>query len=133
MPQIPSVRSFLIADLVFQAMSRKWCVIGVFDRILAPKFPVVHPSLGLFVVLSDAEGEYAVRVEFCSADEQVLAVFEGIRLNVTDRLASVSFGLQTNHLPIPAPGRFFFKLYFNGERAPTDIPIEAAVVAPAKS
>ena len=126
-PPPPSLRSFLIADQVFQQASGKWCIIGVFDRIWAMSFPARHPSLGLFIVLADAEGHYDVKIEFRDAEDGVLTTIEGIKIKVESPLATVNFGLQTSDLPLPSPGRYFFKLYFNGEMATVDIPIEASL------
>jgi hypothetical protein len=127
-PPIPRVQNFLIADSVFQQAGGKWCVIGVFDRVTAVQYPVMHAVLGLFVQLSDAEGEYDVRVEFQDARGKVHGKFEGIRFVVKNRLEQGAFGLQTQHLPIPAPGAYFFKLYFNGRLSETDIRIEAVLL-----
>lgn len=127
MPSLPSISSFLIADSVFQQKNGKWCIIGIFDRIQAPRYPVLHHALGLFVRLSDAAGDYDVKVEFRNSTDQVLAVFGGVHLHVAHRLSPVTFGIQTHNLPIPAAGRYFFKLFFNEEAAPVDIPLEAAI------
>jgi len=123
----PSIRSFLIADQVFQQRNGKWCIIGIFDRILVQHFPAVHHSLGLFVQLSDAEGAYDVRVEFRDSNDRVLTAIEGIKVEVTGRLSSTGLGIQTCSLPLLAPGKYFFKLFFNGEFA-TDIPLDVVAV-----
>jgi hypothetical protein len=114
-PAPPSVSAFLLADQVFQQASGKWCAIGIFSRIYAPQFPCLHFSLGLLVVLADAEGEYRVKVQFCDSHEREIAKFEGIKLVVKNRHDSVEFGIQTNQLPIATPGRYFFRLFFNDE------------------
>lgn len=125
MPSLPHISSFLIADQVFQQMGGKWCAIGVFDRMSAAQFPAIHASLGLFFVLSDASGAYDLRVEFRNDKDQVLGAFGGVKIEVPGRLARVYVGLQTANLFVPAPGRYFFKLFFNGEQALEDIPVEA--------
>lgn len=123
-PPLPSVRSFMMADHVFRQASEKWCLIGVFNEIAAPRFPIMHHSLGLFVEISDAEGENEVAIDFCNAGFQVLSPLRGIRIQVRVRLRSAYIGIQTYNLPIPAPGRYFFKLYFGKEAATVDIPID---------
>ncbi len=128
MQVVPSIRSFLIADQVFQQSSGKWCVIGIFGTVGAPRFPAVHYSLGLYVELSDAEGEYDVRVEFQDAQGRCLSQFGGIRLTAKTRLASGALGIQTYNLALPSPGTYFFKLFFNDQLAVGDIKIEAALV-----
>ena len=126
MAVIPNVRALLVADQVFQqAPSGKWCVIGVFERIWANRYPIIHHSLGLFVVLGDAEGDLNVKFEFRNAQDQVLGTIEGVHLQIPHRLATATFGIQTNQLVIPAPGKYFFRVYFNGVQSPNDIPIDA--------
>lgn len=117
MPFLPAVSNFLIADSVFQQNSGKWCVIGIFNRIFSPKYPSVHHSLGVFVALSDALGKYAVRVDFCDDKDNVITKFEGVGIEVKNRGVTVEFGIQTYGLPLPRPGKFIFKLFFNNELA----------------
>lgn len=122
-PVKPEITSFLLADLVIQEKgTNKWSAIGIFDRIQTASFPFVHPSLALYIRLSDAEGDYAVRVEFCDDNDRILGVFEGITLTVSSRLHNPEMGIRTINLPIPRPGKYYFKLYFNGEFS-RDIPL----------
>ena len=115
-PVKPKVISFLIADVVIQdKATNKWSAIGIFDRIMALGFPCVHPSLSLYIRLSDAEGQYAIRVEFRDVNDSRLAVFEGLTLSIPSRLSHPDLGIKTINLPIPKPGRYYFDLYFNGE------------------
>jgi len=112
----PEIKSFLIADMVTQEKTtNKWSAIGIFDRIGSRNFPCIHPSLGLYIRLADAEGDYDIRVEFCDASGRKLALFGGIRLSVSSRLISPDFGIQTRSLPIPKPGKYTFNLFFNNE------------------
>ena len=112
----PEIISFLIADKVFQEKgTNKWNAIGIFDKIYVDRFPCVYASLGLYFRVSDAEGEYKIRVEFCDDNDKRLALFEGMRLSVKSRLANPDFGIQTRGLPIQKPGKHFFNLYFNDE------------------
>ena len=126
----PLVKSFLIADQVFQEASGKWYVLGVFTRLRASQFPVLAKSLGLFVILADAEGAFHVRVECCDAADRVVSVFDGIDLTVRSRLDTVHIGFQAHDLTIPAPGKYFFKLHFNGVVVPSEISIVAELRTP---
>ncbi len=117
-PVKPNIISFLIADMVIQEkVTNKWSAIGIFDRIISPNFPYIHPSLSLYLRLSDAEGDYTIRVEFCDNEDRRLALFEGIKVSIVSRLDCVDFGIKTNGLPIPKPGNYRFNLYFNEEFA----------------
>ena len=111
------VKAFLIADSVIQDRSTgKWSVVGIFDQIYAPKFPCQHGALAIYVKLSDALGKYAVRVEFRDVGEdRLVSAFEGINLEVKDRLKGPEFGVPTHGLPLEKPGKYQFVLFFNGE------------------
>lgn len=116
MPPKPNVISFLIADNVMQEKgSNKWSAIGIFDHIYAEKFPCVHINTALYVKLSDAEGDYDIRVEFTDSSARKLGVFEGVKLQVVSRLAQPDFGIQTRNLFIPKPDKYNFDLYFNDQ------------------
>jgi hypothetical protein len=123
---VPEVKSFVIADQVFRQESGKWCIIGVFDRILSSQFPARHPSMGLWLKLADASGKYSVRLEFQDSTGRVLSRVAGLQLDVQDRMAEPEVGIQTQNLMLPSPGAYFVKLFFNDHLAKTDIQITAA-------
>ncbi len=130
MPGAPHVKSFLIADSVFQQTTGKWCIIGVFGRIEAETFPCLHPNLGLYVKLADAHGAFDVNVEFQDSTGKVLARLSGLRVDSRDPLAEPEFGVQIQQLPLPAAGTYFFKLYFNDELCPDDLRLTAQAQKP---
>lgn len=123
-PPKPSIKSFLLADHVFRQDTGKWCVIGVFSKIWTPVVPMVHLSLGVFVVLADAQGEYDVRLEVRDPNDRVVSSVQGVRFGILNRLDQAEFGLQTSQLPLPSWGRYFFRLYFNGEAAEQDATLD---------
>jgi hypothetical protein len=115
-PATPVVKSFLIADSVIQdRLTGKWSVIGLFNRVMAPQFPVMHPTVAIYVKIADAQGRYRVKVEFRDSEDRVVSAFEGLELEVKDRSEEVEFGLPTHLLPLGKPGRYFFQLHLNGE------------------
>jgi len=127
MSSSPEVKSFLLADNVFQDAQGKWCIIGAFDRIVAAKFPCKHPALGLFFKVADAVGEFDVSVEFHDSAGRKLSQIEGLRVRIPDRLSEPGFGLTAYDLPIPKAGTYYVRLFFN--RAPArgqDIRLEAS-------
>lgn len=114
----PIVRSFLIADSVIQdRLTGKWSIIGVFDRVLAPSFPVIHPTVALYFRMSDAQGRYRIKVEFRDGSDRRVGLFEGIELEVKDAAQSVDLGLPTHMLRLEKPGKYQFQLYVNDEYA----------------
>lgn len=114
-PPKPTFQSFLLADLVFRQDTGKGCAIGIFDCIWAPIFPAVHHTLGILIALSDGEGDYVVRVDFANGQDQVISSSEELQVSAGSRLDTFRIGIQTYGLILPAPGRYFFKLYCNGD------------------
>ncbi len=126
------VKSFLIADAVIQdRFTGKWSVIGLFDRIMAPSFPVVHPMLAIFLKFGDAQGRYRVRIELRDATDRRVALFEGIEIEVKDPSQSAEVGLPAPMLPLEKPGKYQFQLYVNDEfAASTDLNVVQIPVTP---
>jgi hypothetical protein len=130
MPPPPVVKSVLIADAVIQDRATgKWSVIGVFDRVAAPSFPCAHPTVAVYVRITDALGRYKVRIELRDAEDVCVSAFEGIEVEVADRLQVAEFGCMTHGLPLQKPGKYQFQLYFNGEFA-TAVPLDVVRMQP---
>ena len=116
MTPTPEILTFLIADQVIQEKgTNKWSAIGIFDHIYADKFPLFHPTMGLYVRLVDAEGEYKIRIELTDSNQQKLAIFEGLNVRVESRLVAIDVGIQSRNLQIPKPDKYHFDLYFNDQ------------------
>src|SRR3990167_4126164 len=109
----PTVKAFLLADSVFQQKNGKLCIVGVFDKLYATRFPVVHPSMGLYVKLADAKGSYRVRADIENSEGQQIARLDGINVTAHDRAEEGGIGIEARGLLLPAPGTYFINLYFN--------------------
>ena len=130
MGRTPELKSFLVADRVLQEKgSDKWSIIGVFDKIWGRTFPMVHGSLGIFAKVADVEGTHQVRIELRDDEDRCLADFKGMQVSVQGPPQVISFGIQTQHLPIPRPGKYHFSLWF-GSTLVALIPIEAVQAKP---
>ena len=133
MSSLPTVKSFVIADSVFQQVGGKWCIVGVFDRIWGGKFPAMHPSLGIYVELEDVpEGKHEIFMTFSNSEKKQLAVSPKIHLTARNRLAKAGVGVQTHNLMIPTAGTYFIEIVFNGRPLAHDIRLEAALVPKGK-
>ncbi|MCS7264329.1 MAG: hypothetical protein NZ805_05795 [Armatimonadetes bacterium] len=61
---------FLVCDSVSRDVeTNKTSLFGIFTNIFARQTPATHPSLTLYVSLTDAEGEYDFWVEFVYVPE----------------------------------------------------------------
>ena len=130
MPPTPVVKAFLIADSVIQDRATgKWSVIGIFERVNVSRFPCLHPVVALYAKLTDAEGEYVIRLEFRDSADVCLFKVDGMKVRIQNRQTSVDFGVVHRNLPLKEPGRYQFQLYLNGEYVAA-VPLEVCQLAP---
>src|SRR5262245_28225048 len=109
MARPPVITSFLIADSVIQdRLTGKWSVIGIFDRILAPAFPVVHPSVAFYVKMRDLQGRYRIKVEVRDVADKRVGVIEGPPIDVKDPAQAFELGIGLANVPLERPGKYQF-------------------------
>ena len=51
MPRPPIVKSFLMADsVIHDRITGKWSIIGIFDRVMASRYPTFHSPLAVMTL-----------------------------------------------------------------------------------
>ncbi len=107
----PYLVAALICDVaVRDPSSGKQNLIGIFDTLRAAKFPTAQP-MGLYLKVTDASGYYPIRVDFVRSDSDKLLTQAHGNLNAPDRMKSFHMSVNFTPLPIPAAGRYEFRLY----------------------
>jgi hypothetical protein len=116
-PPKPALKSLLLCDQIIQEMgTQKKSLIGVFQNISPPRFPYVHPSLGLYASFTDAAGAYTIEVRVVNLSTDVTLTAATLpELQVHDRLAPAEICIQMQMLQFQAPGKYEVQLYANGE------------------
>ena len=128
MPRPPVVKSFLISDsVIHDRITGKWSIIGVFDRVMAPRFPTFHTPLSFYIKLADAEGLYKIKVELRDMDDRRVGLIEGIQLEVKGGGHSVDIGFPAPPLWLEKTGKYQFQLYANDEFL-ASVPLEVVQV-----
>ena len=128
MARPPVVKSFLISDsVIHDRITGKWSIVGVFDRVMAARFPTFHSPLAFYLKLADAEGAYKLRVELRDGDDRRVGLIEGIQLDVKVAGHSVDVGFPAPPLWLEKPGKYQFQLFANDEFL-ASVPLEAVAV-----
>jgi hypothetical protein len=128
---IPDLQSSLLCDDVRQEVNGKFILIGLFDVVAVPGFPVVFHRLCLVNRWCCGRGEFRQQSRILGADG-VSAVAEGqqvsLRLpDVEATATSVEFFLNVR---FPAPGTYWVEILLNGDLK-LRYPLRAAAVRPA--
>lgn len=113
---VPFLLAILVCDTgTIDPNSGKKTLVGIFDRVIAGKFPTFR-WLAVYFKLSDAQGKYQFKVQYAQVKtDKILAEAETkdlqtikSRLDTFDSLISFPMALA-----IPEVGQYEFRLYAN--------------------
>ena len=110
----PKVKAFLLCDQVIQGVDGKHSIIGAFQRVHAPQFPVFHARFGIYMRLGEMNGAYELAIRFVDPnDEKTLAeaLLKGVR---HDRpLDDFETGVNLPGIEIAHDGTFEVRVFAN--------------------
>ncbi|HTO12362.1 MAG TPA: hypothetical protein VMQ51_12380 [Candidatus Binatia bacterium] len=108
----PSLNAMLLCDLTIREHgSGKISLIGVFENISAARFPVVHRALSVYAKLTDAEGDYTIRLELLRLDDSHMVAQGTLKATFADRMSPGELIFNLENLGLERPGRYEFRLY----------------------
>ena len=104
----------LLCDLTIREHgSGKISLIGVFENISAPRFPVVHRALSVYAKLTDAEGDYVIRLELIRLEDSHVVAQGTLTATFADRMSPGELIFNLENLGLERPGRYEFRLSAN--------------------
>lgn len=111
---VPSVLAMLLCDtIIVDQMTNKKSLIGVFQDINSPGFPV-QANCALYVKLADAVGDYGLRIRFVNLKGEVLVnELPAINAKFTDPLIPAEVAVNMMGFLVPEEGKYEFQLYAN--------------------
>ena len=108
----PSLNAMLLCDLTIREQGTgKISLIGVFENISAARFPVVHRALSVYAKLTDAEGDYTIRLELVRLDDSQVVANGTLRATFADRMSPGELIFNLENLGLDKPGRYEFRLF----------------------
>lgn len=108
----PSLNAMLLCDLTIREHgSGKISLIGVFENISSSRFPVVHRSLSVYAKLTDAEGDYTIRLELIRLEDSHVVAQGALKATFADRMAPGELIFNLENLGLERPGRYEFRLF----------------------
>jgi len=102
----------LLCDLTIREHgSGKISLIGVFENISAARLPVVHRALSVYAKLTDAEGDYTIRLELVRLEDSHVVAQGTLKATFADRMSPGELIFNLENLGLEKPGRYEFRLY----------------------
>jgi hypothetical protein len=110
--QLPRVLTLTPADTVSRdAGTGKFSLLGIYNTIVARAFPYVHPSMGLYLALTDGRGKIPLVLRLIDADEERAPVFKvEATLDSSDPTQVTEAGFVLQRLEFPKPGEYVLQL-----------------------
>jgi hypothetical protein len=109
------LNAMLVCDAAIkEAGTGKISLIGIFENLNTVNFPARHPQLAVYVKLTDAAGQYQLRLELVQLENAtIIGQGEGA-VTVHDRMESAELVFELHNLTFNAPGLYSFNLSANG-------------------
>lgn len=113
----PQLLAMLFCDHVLREHgSLKTSLFGIFDRFRVQNFPSAHPVVWVYARVTDAQGTYDFKLELVSLENlNVIGEVMVPNAQIPDRNTAYEVIFRLVNLPLPAEGRYEFRLYANGE------------------
>ena len=113
----PQLLAMLFCDHILREHgSRKTSLFGIFDRFWVQNFPSTHPVVWVYARVTDAQGTYDFKLELVSLENlNVIAEALAPNAQVPDRNMAYEIIFRLVNFPLPAEGRYEFRLFANGE------------------
>jgi Family of unknown function (DUF6941) len=107
-----------ICDYAFLADGGKPCVIGIFDTIAGPTFPLAHPQMAIaFKVQGPPHAVVPITIEFALPNGQSMMSIDGQVALSSEGAAFIDFKLH--NIQFPEPGRYLVRVLSAGRALAT--------------
>lgn len=110
----PACNAMLICDQTLQeGTTGKNSLMGIFENIAAHQFPAGCGFLTVYVKLTDAQGDYRIRLELIHLSDLTVIGQGQFRATIGDRMVPAELVFQIGGLVFQKPGPYEFRLYAN--------------------
>ncbi len=113
----PDVLALLICDqIITDRLTGKVSLIGMFSKVHGRRFPAAHPTMAVFVALTDGHGKTELTIRIVDANDARPAIVEGKGfVDFKDPRAIAHLALQFNGLRFPESGEYRVQLWSGNE------------------
>lgn len=111
--QPPMALAMVISDAIWiDPSTGKRTILGTFTIIGARSFPAVHPTLSVYICVTDGRGKTPLKLRIIDVDEENDPLFNSeIDLEFDDPRAIIEINFQINGITFPEPGEYRVQLF----------------------
>lgn len=111
----PDLQFSVLCDDVRREDNGKLMLIGLFEALGGPAYPLVYPGLHVVNRWCNGEGEYRQRVRIVGADNQVLVETTESPVLLPDPMANVTAVSLFRNVNFPKPGKYWVEVLLGGD------------------
>ena len=113
-PALPVPLAMVVCDAVWRdPATGKYFLLGCFSAIGAHSFPIVHPSLAVYIALTDGYGAMPLSLRLVDSSTRLLHESQ-MAAEFTDPRAILEIGVQFQHLTFTSAGEYRLQLHAGG-------------------
>ncbi len=112
----PVLLAMVLCDTIIREMgTNKLSLIGTFNGLFAQRFPCTHPSLSVYVVLTNGRGRVPCLLRMTSLEEgKEVFAYPG-RVEFVDPLSVIELDFKIQQLRLEQPGEYSIEFVADGE------------------
>ena len=116
MPPTPSLVAAVLCDQALQdVQTRKWVLVGTWNRLFAQKVPAHHPQLSVYFALNGAMGTYRTELQLVHLGfEEKVVVSIPSEVTAADRLLGMEICFNIQGVVFAEYGKYAFRLIMAG-------------------
>ena len=128
MPDAPVLHTFFFADqMIRDSLTGKWSAIGLWDRFMFPKVPIVVGQIMFYLRISDVPAKFTTEVTLRSPREEVVAYRENTwELGAGQDRMGFECGGIWREITFGSAGRYTASVQIDGHQI-GDLPLKVLV------
>lgn len=117
--QVPVCLAMIVADNLHRDLGNgKMYILGTFSCIFSASFPAAHPSMAVYVLLTDGRGPTSVAlklVRLCDDSDDVTIAEQEDSIDFTDGRMVFELGVLFTYVEFPQAGEYRLQLLCGNE------------------
>jgi hypothetical protein len=115
MNEKPIGEALILCDqIITEAVTNKKSLIGIFNFVMSPRFPLQH-SFSIFCVMSNGRGEMTVELRCVRMDDSFEVAKIAAPIVLPDPNTVLELVLRFENIPFERPALYTFELHCEGE------------------
>jgi hypothetical protein len=111
----PDLQFSLLCDEVRREDNGKLMLIGLFEVIGAPEFPLMYPGMAIVNRWTNGVGEFRQRIRLVDAENKVVVETPETVMGLRDMRESITTVVLLRGVRLPQPGRYSVEILLDGD------------------